>query len=72
MIINVVGMSGSRSGYPLVHVRRYIESLPLRTVMIVTGGAVGVDSYARSTAIDRGYGIWNYSLFLGTRQEGWL
>lgn len=63
MITDIIGISGTRTiisegytiaCYPPIHVRTFVRSLPLRTVLLVTGGAPGVDQVAEEEARKRG------------------
>lgn len=52
MITHVTRYVGGRliSSYPVAYVYRFVRSLPLRSVMLVTGGASGVDQAAERMA----------------------
>lgn len=53
MVPKKVAIVGSRKFKRLATVKEYVESLPLDTI-IVSGGALGVDEVAETTAIAKG------------------
>ena len=59
MITDIIGISGSRVDYPIAPIYRYIRTLQprKRSILIVQGGAAGVDHNAKRYAQSLGFAV---------------